>query len=797
MHKINYLQPRFVAACLSTLTVATASHADLTIEEIIVTSQKRPESMQDVPVAVSALGTEALEGLKLRDTTEIATQVPNMQISTPLGDSMPVIAMRGISMDDYSLNQSSPVGIYIDEIYKGNPAFQSVQMYDLERLEVLRGPQGTLYGKNTTGGTVNFTTKKPDFEDAGYLTLGYGSYARKEFLGGAETSLIDDVLAIRVAGTWKESDGWKENKLQGQKDTNGIDEWGGRITLLYQPNDQLEMVLRLSTSESNPVNYGYHVNAAAGGAGGGLYELFNNPTLGLPGALGVTPPAGAAQTSYQPAPSLGAFEIEETKTESRLIKNSAAALTINWDISNSYTLTAITSWDDGEFFSPEGDGTPQTIFGADYDADATQLAQDLRITSNHSGPFNFISGIYFAEEEAKAPVTLPLYLDLDLNVDGSLDYNDCLDPLLFSLGAGTSATPAAQNVETALAGSGLSLADLAGLGCQASNSYTQIRTSLATYFDGRYDINDSFTLRVGLRYTEDKSEIEDYSAALYGSDNILVSPTITQASLPQDRFTDREWTGKVGIDYRIDNAIMLYASFSRGYRSGAFNGQAFFDPAEMMPVSPEFVDAIEVGFKSQWLDNRVRLNGAAFHYDYRDQQFLNIDSETAVQQLANVDASSINGFELELTTMLTESLTLNSGLGWLNTEVEKGELSGINIEGNELPQAPEWNFNVSLDYSLEVGDKGTLLFHLDSSWVDQRYFDIYNSASIAQDDYWLSNGRITFEAADAGYSVSLWVKNIENKVYVTKPFDLLEFANATFSHIGAPRMAGIEGTIRF
>ena len=797
MNKAKHFQLRLIAAGIATLAMTSTSFADPAIEEVVVTAQKRVERLQEVPVSVTVLSSAALERLKLRDTTEIAAQIPNMQISTPLGDSFPVISMRGVSQDDTGLSQSGPVGLYVDEVYKGSPAFQSVQMFDLERLEVLRGPQGTLYGKNTTGGLVSFTTKKPSFEDSSYLTLGYGSYSRKEAVGAFESSLIDNVLAVRVAGTWRKGDGWRDNKFPGGKDTNALDEWGGRVTALYRPVEQLEIVLRLSASDSNPVNYGYSAHPQPGGAGGGLYELFNSPTLGLPGVLGVTPPAGAAQTSYVPTPGLGDFDIEENKTEKREVENKAVALSIGWEVSDGYTINSITSWDDGEFLSREGDGTPQTIFGSDYLGDANQISQDLRLTSDLDGPFNFIWGAYFSEEEVKAPVNLPLYTDLDLNVDGIFDFNDCLDPILFSAGAGSFATPGAQAVEAALLGSGLSLGDLAGLGCQARNSFTQTRTSIATYFDGRYDINDALTLRFGLRYTDDEIEMTDYIAALYGSDNILVAPTITQELLPQDIITDGEWTGRVGIDYRFGNDKMIYAAYAEGYRSGAFNGQAFFDPAEMVVVPAEYVDSWEIGFKSLWLENRLRLNGAAFHYDYSNQQFLNVDSETAVQQLASIESSSINGFELELTAAVTEALTLTSGLGWLDTEVKKGELSGVNIKGNKLPQSPEWNFNLSLDYDLVLGDVGTLVLHIDTSWADDRYFDVFNSESIAEDAYWLHNARITFEDADAIYSVSLWVKNIANKVYVTKPFDLIEFANATFSQIGAPRMFGIEATRRF
>jgi iron complex outermembrane receptor protein len=664
---------------------ATNVHAQQ-IEEVVVTATKRAESLQDVPVSVSAISGNELGQLGLRDTTQIAAQVPNMQISTPMGDSMPVIAIRGISMDDFSLNQSSPVAIYVDEVYKGHPSLQSVQMFDLERLEVLRGPQGTLYGKNSTGGAVNFITTKPVFVTEGYVTAGYAEFDRKELQGAFETPIIDDTLAVRVAGTWTEMDGWKENKLAGGEDTNAIDEWGARMSLLYQPVDALEMILRISGSKSEPVNYGYTPQAGPAGAGAGLYETFNNAEAGLPALLGVTPPAGAPQQSYFPSPGVGDFDIEEDRTQARSVENTAVSLTVNWDLSDSMMLTSISSWDDGEFFSPEGDGTPNTILAIDYDSDVTQVSQDLRIASDYSGPFNFIAGVFYSEEEVKAPVNLPLFTDLDLNVDGTFDVNDCADPVLIAFGLGGAASSSGQTVEAILNSQGQSLGQLAGFGCQLRNDYEQTRTSMAVYFDGSYAVTEAVTARLGLRYNDDETEMDDYFAGYYGSDGILFTPTITQDSLPTDKIDDDEWTGRAGLDYTTEDGHLLYVSYSHGYRNGAFNGQAFNDPAEMEPVEAETVDAVEVGFKSELFDRRLRLNGAAFYYDYSDQQFLDIDPATAAQRLINIDSSTIYGLELELTALLTDRWTVRSGLGLLDPSGQRRH--GATSCGHQLRGRP-------------------------------------------------------------------------------------------------------------
>ena len=769
------------------------------IEEVVVTAQKRAQTVQDVPISISAFSSDELEGLKLRDTTEIASQIINMQISNPMGDSLPVISLRGISMDDFSLNQSSPVAIYVDEVYKGNPALQSVQMFDLARLEVLRGPQGTLYGKNSTGGAVNFITKAPSFTDQGYITVGAGDYGRKEAHGAGETTLIDDVLAVRVAGTWTERDGWKENEYPGGVDGNAIDEWGARITFTYQPKDEVEAILRLAKSDSKADNYAYTSYEGVSGAGAGLYELFNNTTIGLPALMNPGQPAAGPENSYFRHDGLGDFEVEENRVLEREVENTSVSLTINWSLNEDVTITSISSYDEGEFFSPEGDGTPLDILANDYFADVEQFAQDLRISSDSEGAFNYIAGLYYSKEEQDAPVNIALFTDVDMNVDGVLDFNDCADPLLHAAGFGAFATPTGQAVDAAIGGYAEN--GLAGSGCQIRNDYTQTRTSLATYFDGTYEINGAMSLQLGVRYTEDEVELDDFTASYFGSDNVNVSeailgaPNITQENLPEDSFTDREWSGKLAFNYTSVEDILMYASYSRGYRSGAFNGQAFNAPVEVTPVDPEILDAYEVGFKSDLLGRSLRVNGAAFYYEYSDQQFLDIDAATAAQILTNIDSSTIKGLELEVIVAVSDALMIRSGLGYLDTEVDKGVVKGVDVSGNELVQAPELNFNLAIDYDV-LFDAGTVRFHVDTNWVDDQFFDIQNSALIEQEDYWLTNARVSFSDADDRYTVAAWVKNIEDKLYYAKPFDLSDFG-MVMSHIGAPRTMGVEATYRF
>lgn len=780
--------------CLTALvsTQALAQQGEgLALEEVIVTAQKRAESLQDVPVSITALTATDIENQKIREGAEIAALVPNLFATKVAGDGFPIFSLRGVSMSDYSYNQSSPVATYVDEVYKGNPAIQGVQIFDLERIEVLRGPQGTLYGKNTTGGAVNFITARPGYDTEGYFSVGVGNYARLETQGAFQTALAEDTLAMRIAYTWVDADGWLENGQPGVRDASAIGEYGVRLGLLWEPSDTLDVLLRVYTGEVDAVNYGIvPFNISADGVGAGLYGLYN--------LLGATD-----QTDYYRDSGQGWWDFDSEQDANRKISNDAVALTVNWDFSDDLTLTSITSWDDGDILNPEdADGSPNQVLTPWYYAEAEQFAQDLRVTSDNDGAFNFIAGVYYAEEKVYNETNIGFWTDLDLNADGVLDYNDCLDPLYTSLGFGQ-ATESGAQVEQILNEFGLSLGAFAPAGCNAQNDFNQDRTSWAGYFDGRWDLSDQWTLRMGLRYTDDETSLKNFSARLLGNDGVPLLNTIPgdavdpYAVVAPESFSDSEWTGKLGADFVTEGGTLVYGSFSHGYRSGAYNAQAFFDPAELTRVAPEKLDAWEVGFKSEPGNGRFQFNGAAFWYDYSDQQFLNVDPATLAQTLINIDKSEIYGLELELAALPTPDLRLTAGLGLLHSEVKDGTLSGVNLAGNELPLAPEMTANLALDWdAFELGS-GLVTLYLDASYVDGHYFEVFNIERIKQGSYWLSNARIAWTSADDRWQTGLWVKNLADEEYRTSTIDLLSSFGFDYSHVGPPRTFGADLTYRF
>ena len=758
--------------------------ADGLIEEILVTAQRRSENLQEVPISITALTSDDIDTHRFRDPGDLSAQTPNMATSTVQGAGTPVFGLRGVSMNDWSFNQTGPVAVYLDEGYKGNPSLLAVPFFDLERVEVLRGPQGTLYGKNTTGGAVNFITRQPTMENEGTVTVGAGNYGLSE-VEAAFNAVLSDVLAVRLAGTYAQQDGWLKNVTPGIDDGNSIDEHGVRLSVLWRPQDNLEVLLRASSAQSDPITFSPKMAAEAQPSFFGIYGLFN--------AFGGTHLSDPSQAG------LDFFEISSGREQRRLVETDAVSLTVNWNPNDSYVVTSITSLDEGAAVNPDdGSGTVNLAVGSVFSVDAEQFTQDLRIASNLDGPFDFVAGLYYWREELANAHENYLFLDVDFNLDGAVDFNDCFDPIAVAFGLPPSAAGAA--TEGLFNSLGFSLAGFATLGCNAKNSFAQDKTSTAAYFDGSYALADGLLLRYGIRYTRDDAEQTRFNAHFESADGIPVLGTINGgspdplATIPRQDFSDSEVTGRIGLDYTTPNGTLFYGSFNQGYRGGAFNAQAYYDPSEISMAEPEFLDSFEVGFKSTLWDGRVRLNGAAFFYSYESQQFISIDITTFVQTLINIDESEIRGLEIEAAAQLSQAVLVQLGVGVLDTEVKNGVLAGEDLSGRVLPGSPELNVNASFDWNLFSTENGTLTLHLDATFQDET---LYAFGSGMGDSYTVFNGRLSFSALDERWGVSIWGRNLGDEEYFNFWADGRETLGYVYSHVAAPRTYGVELAYRF
>lgn len=737
--KFMLLAGVFPLAVASTQALAQSAQEQTDEQDpniIVVTAAKRSENLQDVPISVSAIGGDALAKAQITKADDLVTRVANLQLTSTVGENAPIFALRGISMSDFSLNQSSPVATYYDEVYRGNFALLGVALYDIERVEVLRGPQGTLYGKNTTGGAVNIISRRPELGNVnGYFSAGYGNYDRID-LNGAVNVPIGENAAFRVAGTFARASGWFENILPGQPDLASVREYALRGSLLFEPSDGMSFVLRASTSFQNPRNYGIY-----------------------------------AQPEAVNRPGLKTREIAANVTERRRARTTSVSLTGNIDLSNSLSLTSITSWDRGNlFFYEDTDGIAAQVLEIPFFDRATQFAQDLRLTSDTGGPFDFILGAYFNREKVFNETALEVLKDVDLDGSGSVDSDDCLLGL-------TNVDPTDD-----------------GVACKFRNNFDQLKKSYALYTDLKYELSDTLTLRGGLRYTHDVGKQFNIQSNAFGVDELLVTNLIPLSSLA---YSTDNLSGKVGIDLKLADGDLLYANYSRGYRAPSFNAQAFFDPSELSVASAEKVNSFEVGAKTQFGGGMVTLNMAAFYYDYRNQQFINVDPATAAQTLLNIPKSQILGGEAEITVRASDMLTIRGGLGVLDTKIKRGVVSGVDVSGNELSNAPTLTFNLGVDLKIFDNSTGTLSVHPDISYSSSQFFEVLNVPRLQQESYALFGGHIAFETADGRWNASVWAKNLTNKLYFTSRIDVLAGFGLDYNHIGSPRTFGVSVGTKF
>jgi len=728
---------------------AAPPEASGAIEEVVVTAQKRSESLQIVPVSITALTSTQLGEVKMDSPSDLVSQVPNLQVNGIVGEASPVFSLRGVSMFDYSLSQSSPVASYIDEVYKGNFVLFGVDMYDLERIEVLRGPQGTLYGKNTTGGAINFITHKPGFDTDGYLKIGGGNYNRREAEGALQGALVADHVAARVAFTYTKADGWFRNVLPGHPDLEGIDQYGVRASVLFKANDDLSATVRWSMSRQNPQNYGIYSIILPGGLAGLYYRTSDGTATGRP---------------------LANDQIAQDYTPKRRQDNDAISLTINWNATDSVALSSITSWDDGSLFNPEGtDGAPIDVFKIPYVGKTKQLTQDLRATSRGTGPFSFIAGAYYQHEVIFNSTDNRFFTSTDFNGDGVVNNLDCNGAALFA--------------------------------CVFHNQFDQRRNSWALYTDDSYALSDTVKLRAGLRYNHDNAAQRNALAQLQGVDGVVIASIIPgladpNATTGQD-IHNVAWTGRAGLDYTPNKDALLYFNYSRGYRSGAFNAQFFFDPSEFDSVKPETVDSLEAGFKTSWWDGRLQLDGAAFHYAYKNQQLIDVQA-SGHQPLINLGKSTINGGELELVSRPVRSLTIRGGLGLLDAKIDKGLINNgaVDISGKQLPNAPKVSTTLAGDWEAVTAPAVALTLHGDLSYAASQYFEPANVPAIRQGGYTLLNARVALHHPDGKWEVAAWGRNLGDKFFLTTGANLATFGYY-YTHRNTPRTLGLEATYRF
>ena len=810
------------------------------LEEVLVTAQKRSESTQDTPVAITGMTADSLEKFGFANANDISAQVPNMQVSGPYGDVQPIFSIRGVSMSDYSSIQASPIGVYSDEAYMGAVYTHGMNFFDVERLEVLRGPQGTLYGKNTTGGAINIITKTPEIDDGFHakIKLGMGNYGSTKGDLSMEGTLIEQRLAARLAYSFSRNDGYMENKLGGPN-LSSVDFQGARLTLNWDINNRWNNVLKLTRGENdslanasrNEPRADLRGTGLVGGIVGGVSELLGG-LIYLDDSSGFIDYTGYSRSSRN----LDTYEVEDNFTGPLIVNSDMLVNKLEW-VGDSLTFTSVTTLSQSDYYQKQNtDGSPEELLEVIWSVETDAFSQDLRVASEFGGPVNFIAGLYYAEEE--------------------MDMNNIFE--IFG-------TP--PDLRDAIASPGTTgfypyLLDFGG----GQQKMITDKKSYAAYSQLRIDVSARLGIDIGLRYTIDKIKLpyfnisrQDYDGNPRGTwlpgntspydepfvplnlagdagiiefdyfltqllageitlDDILKTINVGYTTGPYttDSFylppaKEKEWTGKIGADYRFNDSLMVYASYSKGYRAGSYNSGVYYRERDFDDAyaRPEYIDAYEIGFKSDFFNQRARINSALFFYDYKDQQFINVVGVSNF--LENAGGSQIAGLEAEMMFAVTESLIVSGGFGYLDTEYTELSLSDtetlnnsgdeLDLSGNQLISAPEFSGNISIDWDLLNVDAGYLSLNVNANYQDLQWYSAYNDdggyENIKQDAYALINSRLTWRGNLKDYSISIWGKNLTQEEYDSYAINLQAGFGYDYFQPGQPMTFGIDVSYGF
>jgi iron complex outermembrane receptor protein len=748
------------AAISTDSTTASTNAAPVGLEDIVVTATRRSENLQDVPMSITAVGAAQLQSRGITQTSDLQEAVPNLKISSQYGDTQPNFSLRGVGVaNEFNTNTASPVGVYVDEVYQTYRFTHGLQLYDLDRVEVESGPQGTLYGRNTTGGAVNIFTQRPSLgATTGYVQWGYGNYDRKHVEGALEVTPINDVVGLRVAFTRSVGEGfWKEadpgNSLNHVNRYGTSDNVGTRATLLIKPSDSLEITAKAYYSKDDPIGTPIYTTGLIGGVDGTDFFGYSRQQAGL------------AYNQYQ----LDTQGIYYTRSY-------GALLNILYKFAD-WSITSVSGYSNSRFdMRIDNDGSPATLFDARYTADASDLSQDLRIAYNVDR-VHLLAGVYYGKDSSLAVNTIRAYDN----------FADATSPATFNPGGSVNpaAPPTSLNVQT---------------------GYYQRRESAAVYTEDTYGFTDKLDVTLGLRYTHDKLQfLNAYSDAYQDVPGPLLFPLYGNLNHSND---ENNVSGRLIANYKWTDGIRTYASFSRGYRAGTYNGFAYSAPSQVYFVEPETIDAFEVGAKTRSFDNRLEVNGAVFHYKYKNQQVEEIIS--AVGFLRSVNAAEI-GAELNVLARPIENVTLRGSIGYLSSHYGANQyLSGTNIGGNTLPFASKWSFDLGGDWTVFDINAGKLVLSPEVNYVTKFYYDPFNghqpgdlglllqpgaSELLSQAGYALINGRLSFVAAH--YTVGAWIKNAADKHYFPIGYDVTGAFGTVIRTPGAPRTFGIDAMYKF
>lgn len=710
-----------IASGLPSIAVAEGS-GFATLEEVTVTARKREENLQDAPVAVTAFTSAAIEARGLSDISQINGSVPNLQFSSTASvsgsSSAASVFIRGVGQTDFTLTTEPGVGVFLDGVYIARSVGSVLNVLDVERVEVLRGPQGTLFGKNTIGGAINVTSKRPAEEFQGKLEVTAGRYNRLDTKLAMDIPINEKLLTKFSLGSLNK-DGHVDRLLVGDE-LGGKDELVGKASALYLPSDELSVYLSFDSSK-----------VRSNSAGSKLLGVNLNPGAPFLPLLNASLPPQQQYTLGNYGTS-GLYTTNGTGPNVNDIDIWGVSAIVEWT-PDAFTLKSITAYRDLDgHFGRDGDNSPLLLAHTEDFYEQEQFSQEFQLSGvGFDDRLEWLVGAFYFSEKGDN-VNLVSFAGQFGGLFG-------LSSPAFTLQSGG-------EIDNYSAG-----------------GFAQVT----------YDLNDQWALTGGLRYSYEKREFlpDQYVREIRSAGLSNVIPGFDPI-LPFEWVADStsRWDPKVGIEYQVVSDVLLYATYSTGFKGGGFGQRVFPGRSDTPTFGPEIVKVYELGAKVTAFDNRVRLNMAVFHTDYEDMQVTVFDG--IAPRTVNGGNAEVDGFEIELDAVPLERLLVGLGIGYTNARFKDVSPGATEVTVNsEFPYTPEWTVNGFFAYEFELESFGLLTIRSDWSYRTEQYLDAANG--LFQDEYELVDVSLMYEPNGENWSFMAGVRNVTGTEYLTGGLDSL------------------------
>lgn len=766
---------------LAMLALASPLHAqdaevdDGALEEIVVTAQKRTEKLIDVPISITAISADQLLERGANNVRDLAFSVPNFTTYSQ-NDGNPTILVRGLSSSSRNVGFESGLGVYVDGVYTGRTATFTQDLDDVERVEVLRGPQGTLFGKNTTIGAISISTERPGNDFKGSASGEYGNFNSYRGSLGIAGPIVTDRVAAKVSGYINSIDGYVKNiAAGGVSRLNGDEGYGFRGELRFTPSEAIDIALRGDYARSTENTFEDETVAITGN------------DFGLP---------DEALDSVVP----GENTVNIDGRNKSIRKLYGTSLALNYTFPSDHVLTSISAYRkyDGDLLDTDADNTSFSYLSLDYFDNTSQFSQELRIASPDTGRFKYVAGLYYFDQKATSNRNLTIGEDARNILIGGFGFPDALfvDP--------------------------------------AIRTNARVKTkAYAAFANASYEIFDNLTLLAGVRYTKEKKYllVGQSAPGIFSFPDVFgPTPIYLNLAPTSDQQSDSDFSPTAGLSYKFSNGVTGYVKYSKGFKSGGWNaellgpnqaptiqnGNSFFDVTAIR-FNSENIVSYEAGLKAELFNRRLRLSSAVFQLDYSDIQLSRFAGGLVGFRTENAGRARVRGFEVEVNARPVNGLDLSASVGYSDAVYRRyvispavpdpdgaGPLTGepeVNQDGFPL-DAPKWTAAVGVQYAIPVSNGLTLTFRNDFAYRSKRLGEGDEALRLLTTvpSFLTVDGRISL-ASEAGWDLAVWGKNLTDNRYAIaqNPNENLAFLGVTqqTTSYGPPRTYGVRLGYKF